>query len=64
MAEVPCSSSYGGIMCQVMGYEIEVPTGRILKRIDSKHLKSDWQPSMAFDFHVPDPPEYKKSNPQ
>jgi hypothetical protein len=60
MAEVPCSSSYGGIMCQVMGYELEVPTGKILKRIDAKHLKLDWQRSMAWKFRVPDPPEYRK----
>ena len=32
-AEVPCSSTYGGIMCQVMGYELEVATGRILARM-------------------------------
>jgi len=58
MAEVPRSSSYGGIMCQVMGYELEVPTGRIIKRIDAKELKRDWQKSMAWDFRIPDPPEY------
>jgi hypothetical protein len=28
-AEVPCSSRYGGIMCQVLGYELSVPEGRI-----------------------------------
>ncbi len=58
MAEVPCSSSYGGIMCQVMGYELEVPTGRILKRIDAKQLKLDWQKSMAWNFRIPEPPHY------
>lgn len=58
MAEVPCSSSYGGIMCQVMGYELEVPTGRILKRIDARQLKRDWQKSMAWNFRIPEPPRY------
>jgi hypothetical protein len=58
MSEVPCSSSYGGIMCQVMGYELEIPTGRILKRIDAKQLKLEWQKSMAWNFRIPDPPEY------
>ncbi len=58
MAQVPCSTSQGGIMCQVMGYELEVPTGRIVKRIDAKDLKRDWQKSMAWDFRIPDPPKY------
>ena len=58
MAEIPCSSSYGGIMCQVMGYELEVPTGRILKRIDAKQLKLRWQKSMAWNFRIPDLPRY------
>lgn len=58
MAEVPCSSSRGGVMCQIMGYELEVPTGRILKRLNAKQLKLSWQKSMAWDFHVPDPPVY------
>jgi hypothetical protein len=60
MAEVPCSSSRGGIMCQIMGYESEIPTGRILKRVDAKQLKLDWQKSMAWDFRVPEPPLYCK----
>ncbi len=58
MAEVPCSSSYGGIMCQMMGYEIEIPTGRILKRVDAKQLKLHWQESMAWNFRIPEPPLY------
>lgn len=60
MAEIPCSTSQGGIMCQVMGYELEVPTGRILKQIDAKDLKLGWQKSMAWEFRVPDPPRYCK----
>jgi len=58
MAEVPCDTAYGGIMCQVLGYELEVPTGRILKRIDAKHLKLSWQNSMGWNFRIPDPPLY------
>jgi hypothetical protein len=58
MAEIPCDTLYGGIMCQVMGYELEVPTGRILKRIDAKHLKHGWQKSMGWKFRIPDPPHY------
>ncbi len=58
MAEVPCSTSYGGIMCQVLGYELEVPTGRILKRIDARQLKQQWQKSMAWNFRIPEPPQY------
>lgn len=58
MAEVPCSGSYGGIMCQVLGYELEVPTGRILKRMTATQLATAWQDSMAWKFRIPDPPDY------
>ena len=58
MVEVPCSGTHGGIMCQVMGYELEVPTGRILKRMDARQLKMRWQSSMAFKLSIPDPPRY------
>lgn len=60
MAEVPCTSSRGGIMCQIMGYELEIPTGRILKRVDARQLKLNWQKSMAWNFRVPEPPLYCK----
>lgn len=60
MAEVTCSSSMGGIMCQVMGYEVEVPDGRILQRMNAKQFGEDWQHSMAWKFRVPDPPEYEQ----
>jgi hypothetical protein len=46
-AEVPCSSGYGGIMCQVMGYELEMPTGRILTRMPARELKRRYQSQMA-----------------
>jgi len=58
MARIPCDSLYGGIMCQVMGYELQVPTGRILNRTDAKELKLRWQKSIAWDFRIPDPPRY------
>jgi hypothetical protein len=59
MAEVPCDSLYGGIMCQVLGYEIAVPSGKILRRMEPKEFAKEWQHSMAWKFRVPDPPEYK-----
>ena len=59
MAEVPCSGSFGGIMCQVKGYELEVPGGKILRRMDARHLKARWQHSMMFKLEIPDPPEYE-----
>lgn len=58
MSEVPPSSRYGGIMGQVMGYELKVPSGRILRRLNAKQLKMKWQKSMAWKFSIPDPPEY------
>jgi hypothetical protein len=59
MAEVPCSGGHGGIMCQVQGYELEVPTWRIRKRMAAREFKRQWQPSMAWKFEIPDPPEYE-----
>ncbi|MGB6132471.1 MAG: hypothetical protein WBG54_11875 [Acidobacteriaceae bacterium] len=58
MAEVPCSSSEGGIMCQMKGYIVSVPDGKILKQMSARELKRRWQPSMAFQMQVPGPPEY------
>ena len=58
MAEVPCSGGHGGIMCQVMGYTLEVPTGRIIDRLNAVEFKRRWQRSMAWRFHDPGPPEY------
>jgi hypothetical protein len=58
MAEVPCSSSYGGIMCQVLGYELDVPTGRILRRTQPRELKREWQAEMAWEMRIPEPPTY------
>jgi len=64
MAEVPCSGGSGGIMCQVMGYELEVPTSRILRRMTAREFKHEWQKSMAFRFEDPGPAEYcEKGNP-
>jgi hypothetical protein len=57
-AEVPCGSSYGGIMCQVMGYELEVPSGRILKRLSAKQVKREWARFAAWNIQVPGPPKY------
>ena len=57
-AEVPCSSSYGGIMCQVLGYQLSVPDGRILKRLTAPEVKTQWCDLMGWDMNVPDPPQY------
>lgn len=58
MAEVTCSSSMGGIMCQVLGYEISVPSGKIMRRMEAKAFARRWQRSMEWKFHIPDPPEF------
>lgn len=58
MAEVPCSSYYGGIMCQVQGYEIGVPSGAIIRRMTARELKARWQKDMAWQLRIPEPPEY------
>jgi hypothetical protein len=58
-AEVPCSSAYGGIMCQVAGYEVQVSDGRILHKLSPHEIKTEWQKSMAWRVNIPDPPEYE-----
>ncbi len=59
MAEVPCTSNFGGIMCQAMGYEVEVPSGKILKRMTPAEFKSAWQKNMVQRFRIPEPPQYQ-----
>jgi len=59
MSEVPCTSRYGGIMCQIMGYQVEVPSGKILARLSARELRQKWQRSMAWRFRIPEPPEYE-----
>jgi hypothetical protein len=58
IAEVPCSSSYGGIMCQVQGYELDAHTGKILARMSAKDLKERWQGQMSYPMRIPEPPEF------
>ncbi len=58
MAEVTCSSSMGGIMCSVLGYELEIPSGQILRRMEPKEFAHRWQHSMAWKFQDPGPPEF------
>jgi hypothetical protein len=59
MTEIPCSSRFGGIWCQVLGYEIEVPSGKILRRMEPKEFAKRWQHSMAWKFQIPNPPTFK-----
>jgi len=59
MAEIPCTSAMGGIMCQVLGYEVAVPDGTILRRMEPREFAARWQPSMAWKFNLPDPPSYQ-----
>jgi hypothetical protein len=58
MAEMNESSIVGGILGQVLGYEIEIPTGKILRRMEAKEFAQHWQSSMAWKFRIPDPPDY------
>jgi hypothetical protein len=58
MAEVPPSGGMGGIGGQVIGYELDVPTGKIVRRMNAREFAKNWQKSMAWRFNIPDPPEY------
>ena len=59
MGEVPPAGQYGAILGQVMGYEVELPSGRIMRAMTARAFKARWQHSMPFHFHVPDPPEWQ-----
>jgi hypothetical protein len=59
LAQIPCTSNFGGIMCQAMGYEVEVPSGKILKRMTPAEFKAAWQKSMVQRFRLPEPAQYQ-----
>jgi hypothetical protein len=59
MSEVPCGSLWGGIMCQVMGYEVELPSGTIVNSMEAPEFKRRWQNEMPWKFEIPDPPEWE-----
>ena len=59
-AEVPCSSSFGGIMCQVKGYVVDVSTGGIVQKMNAREVKARWQSKAAWQIKVPAPPKFKK----
>ncbi|MDR3412533.1 MAG: hypothetical protein P4L87_16605 [Formivibrio sp.] len=58
MGEVVPSSSYGGIMGAVEGYEMDVRSGEILARYSARELKAQWQKAMAWEMRIPEPPAY------
>lgn len=60
MGEVPPSSSYGGIMGQVLGYELSVPDGKIAERMTATDFKKRWQRKMAWSLSVPEPPAFDR----
>jgi len=61
IAQVMPSSRLGGIMGQMMGYVLEVPTGKILQRIEAREFTRKWQRSLALKIDPDDlgPPDYK-----
>lgn len=63
VAEVPCSGFYGGIMCQIQGYQLDLPEGRIAMRMTARQSKDRWQPNMAWDMKISPPPEYGAAQP-
>lgn len=59
VAQMPCSSRFGEIWCQVMSYELDVASGKILRRIDARELAAHWRHHMAWHFQIPNPTEYE-----
>jgi len=60
MGEVPPSGSLGGIMGQVMGYEVELPSGKIERTMTAREFKARWQHSMPWRFTIPESPEWQQ----
>jgi hypothetical protein len=58
LAQVPCTSNFGGISCQSMGYEVEVPSGKILKQLQPAEVKKQYQKFMEQKYEIPIPPQY------
>lgn len=58
LAQVPCTSNYGGISCQSMGYEVEVPSGKIRKQLPPAEFKKQYQKFLEQKYEIPIPPQY------
>jgi hypothetical protein len=43
----------------VMGYEVDLPDGKIVKTMSAQDFKNKWQHAMPWSFHVPEPPEWQ-----
>lgn len=61
-AEVPCDSLYGGIMCQIRGYELNALDGSILKRLSASQTKRQWGKYAAWNIRIPEPPKYGRAH--
>jgi hypothetical protein len=46
-------AGFGGIMCQILGNELDAATGKTLQRMQPKEFAGKWQTSMAWKFHDP-----------
>ncbi len=58
LAQVPCTSNFGGISCQSMGYEVEVPERQNLKQLQPPEFKKQYQKFMEQKYEVPIAPQY------
>lgn len=56
MSEIPCSSSYGGVMCQLRGYEFRVNDGVLLRSLNAREFKHRWQVEAAWNIRIPEAP--------
>ncbi len=61
-AEIPCSNSYGGIMCQVKGYRVNATTGQIIKSYPARSIPAVWKEAMGWQMRVPEAPRYGAAN--
>jgi hypothetical protein len=55
--EVTPSSSYGYAMGQVMGYEIDIRDGKVLREMTADEFKARWQSAAGWPIRIPDEPD-------
>ncbi|MFZ0394819.1 MAG: hypothetical protein WCF17_20160 [Terracidiphilus sp.] len=60
MSEVPCDTMWGGIMCLAMGYDVDLPSGRIVGTTTPKAFMTRWKQSIPPSFRIPDSPDWNQ----
>lgn len=60
MSEVPCDTIWGGIMCLAMGYDVDLPSGKVVGTMTPKAFMTRWKQSIPPSFRIPDSPDWNQ----